>query len=517
MPLSIYRRRRRLAIVIAVTSAVLLAVWEYHGLFPEAYSDPLVVSTPESLVVTHRGGQLESEQIVQYLVALDPATLEVKQRTFYYDPTLVPVTTRDGLVAFFGRAYRSLSEDHPAQLDQDWSVLAVARDPATETLWLFGVHEGSVVARRLRDGAADAPEIVAHTRTEVDHLTATWSDETGPTVLWKEKEQPAVHAARRRGEKFEPMADFSVGDARHWTSVAVGSRQILIYFDRKDKSLSTLTLQVRCCAACNQPPPPSQWTFKDRYQILARRVTGLALATEHDRLRLVLARMTVLQSTTIPLATLAPEPGTALTLIRTMPDWRRWLGLLMPSVLLFFSFSLVYLGFVLLRERRRALAESLGMSSAPVSPYADTMQRIMAHLLDQMLLAPLFYVTGLVPESPDLSFWDPAMLMLIGAGYLVHAVYGFALEAWCGQTIGKRLVGIRVIDRGRNRLSVWRALTRNVLRCVDAYHLLAVVGLASIIATRRKQRIGDLIAGTVVVQTAEEEPARSTDEKACPR
>src|SRR3954447_14024881 len=76
----------------------------------------------------------------------------------------------------------------------------------------------------------------------------------------------------------------------------------------------------------------------------------------------------------------------------------------------------------------------------------------------------------------------------------------FAFCEWrWGQTIGKNATGIEVrsVD-GADRLTFGQASLRNLLRIVDFF----VIGEVMIVATRRKQRLGDKVAKTVVVRRA---------------
>jgi uncharacterized RDD family membrane protein YckC len=77
----------------------------------------------------------------------------------------------------------------------------------------------------------------------------------------------------------------------------------------------------------------------------------------------------------------------------------------------------------------------------------------------------------------------------------------FILLEWLmnGQTPGKRLLHIRVIKQGGYAIHFFDILLRNLLRVVDFLPLFYGVGLTSILFTRDSQRLGDLVAGTLVV------------------
>jgi uncharacterized RDD family membrane protein YckC len=80
-------------------------------------------------------------------------------------------------------------------------------------------------------------------------------------------------------------------------------------------------------------------------------------------------------------------------------------------------------------------------------------------------------------------------------------VYYFALEATIGQTVGKLLVGVRVVGRDRGRPSVLAVAIRTLLRVVDWLPVLYLVGFISMLATgARQQRLGDLVARTGIAR-----------------
>jgi uncharacterized RDD family membrane protein YckC len=69
-----------------------------------------------------------------------------------------------------------------------------------------------------------------------------------------------------------------------------------------------------------------------------------------------------------------------------------------------------------------------------------------------------------------------------------------------GKTPGKAWNDLRVVRSGGRPITLVRSAIRNVLRIVDVLPIFYAVGMAVIFATRRNQRIGDLVAGTYVVR-----------------
>ena len=80
-------------------------------------------------------------------------------------------------------------------------------------------------------------------------------------------------------------------------------------------------------------------------------------------------------------------------------------------------------------------------------------------------------------------------------------VYYFGLEATIGRTVGKLLLGLKVISEDGDRADVVAVAVRTVLRVVDWLPLMYLTGFVAAMATGiRRQRLGDLVAETVVVR-----------------
>lgn len=88
--------------------------------------------------------------------------------------------------------------------------------------------------------------------------------------------------------------------------------------------------------------------------------------------------------------------------------------------------------------------------------------------------------------------------------FLVHWGYFSLFEAfWNGRTPGKWAAKIRVIHRSGRAISFMESLGRNLLRAVDTLPAFYAVGVISIFVSRQHQRLGDMVAGTLVVRDRE--------------
>jgi uncharacterized RDD family membrane protein YckC len=75
---------------------------------------------------------------------------------------------------------------------------------------------------------------------------------------------------------------------------------------------------------------------------------------------------------------------------------------------------------------------------------------------------------------------------------------------WNGQTPGKRMLRLRVIREDGRPVTVWEAAARNLLRVFDMMPFpFYSIGLVSVFMSSRDQRVGDFVAGTVVVRERE--------------
>ncbi len=141
--------------------------------------------------------------------------------------------------------------------------------------------------------------------------------------------------------------------------------------------------------------------------------------------------------------------------------------------------------------------------------YAGFTRRILSALIDHIiiiflesaLLIVYFLILLLLTSlgiSPDLhSSLIISVVFLVSILLLLPFFYFFLSEYyWDGQTIGKRIFRIKVIRRSGVGLDIVSCFLRNLFRLVDIIYL---VGLWFVLLHRDEQRIGDLIAGTVVI------------------
>jgi len=111
----------------------------------------------------------------------------------------------------------------------------------------------------------------------------------------------------------------------------------------------------------------------------------------------------------------------------------------------------------------------------------------------------LLIVWAVISVSGYRSVW--LIAIVISSLFLLHFGYFIGFEIlWNGQTPGKRKAGLRVIKDSGRPLSPFETVARNLLRIVDQLPGFYAVGLIAIVSTKSNKRLGDLVAGSIVVR-----------------
>jgi uncharacterized RDD family membrane protein YckC len=88
--------------------------------------------------------------------------------------------------------------------------------------------------------------------------------------------------------------------------------------------------------------------------------------------------------------------------------------------------------------------------------------------------------------------------------FIIEWLYPVLFEVYMrGQTPGKRLLGISVINDDLSPVTLGTSMVRNLLRTVDFLPLFYLAGLICMLSNRRFQRLGDIAAGTLVISVPE--------------
>ena len=132
-------------------------------------------------------------------------------------------------------------------------------------------------------------------------------------------------------------------------------------------------------------------------------------------------------------------------------------------------------------------------------------RRVVATLVDGLVLGLAYgmvaWAFGTVTTTGAYSWaaetsTAPTLLYALGA-----FAYFALLEGYRGQTLGKMVVGVRVVDEQTGQVpGLGKAAIRTVLRLIDGL-LAYLVAFIVVLVTPRRQRLGDMAGRTLVVRT----------------
>jgi uncharacterized RDD family membrane protein YckC len=160
--------------------------------------------------------------------------------------------------------------------------------------------------------------------------------------------------------------------------------------------------------------------------------------------------------------------------------------------------------------RRVATPEGIELTLRLAGP----VPRALAWSVDFLLRAAVVLVVSMIASR----FGRAGMGVVLIAAFFVEWLLPAWFEAmWGGQTPGKRLFHLAVLNDDGTPVRWPGALTRNLLRAADFLPFLYGVGLLTMLMNRDFKRLGDLAAGTVVVYQAEKVAAARAIPQAPPQ
>ncbi len=125
-------------------------------------------------------------------------------------------------------------------------------------------------------------------------------------------------------------------------------------------------------------------------------------------------------------------------------------------------------------------------------------------LIDLMVSYVIFYGVAALTGSTTQQggFYLRGAPFFIGLGLCL--AYFVVFEAMLGATLGKLATHLRVVREADGGPIGWRAsIIRNLMRLIDGL-VLYLIGFIAVCLTRKRQRLGDLVANTMVVRRARE-------------
>jgi uncharacterized RDD family membrane protein YckC len=131
---------------------------------------------------------------------------------------------------------------------------------------------------------------------------------------------------------------------------------------------------------------------------------------------------------------------------------------------------------------------------------AKPWKRLAAWLIDEFILSMVVALPVYLLLEEPYPYTRTAQILVVAS-----LIYFSALEGWRGQSIGKHIMNLIVCGEDGGQVGFKKAL----LRRVGLATIFGLFDAAAILATAKKQRLFDIIAGTVVVEATREREARA--------
>jgi uncharacterized RDD family membrane protein YckC len=145
-----------------------------------------------------------------------------------------------------------------------------------------------------------------------------------------------------------------------------------------------------------------------------------------------------------------------------------------------------------------------GLGSRFMAAFLDIVIEIVLYLV-LFLLSLIWATSGLL--SGNRSIWWNAFVTLVL--FCINWGYYAVFEAlWKGQTPGKRWAKIRVIKDSGRPINAFEAISRNLIRFIDFLPLFYGVGVVTMLLNAKHRRLGDYVAGTLVVHESSDSEAK---------
>jgi uncharacterized RDD family membrane protein YckC len=127
--------------------------------------------------------------------------------------------------------------------------------------------------------------------------------------------------------------------------------------------------------------------------------------------------------------------------------------------------------------------------------------RFLAWIVDFACISAIMVAINMGIQLTQLVSLDFARAAAIISYFVVSIGYGILCEWYYkGQTFGKRLMSVRVMDIQGLRLQFSQIVIRNLLRFIDSLPVGYLVGGLSCLLSPKSQRLGDLAANTIVTR-----------------
>lgn len=144
-------------------------------------------------------------------------------------------------------------------------------------------------------------------------------------------------------------------------------------------------------------------------------------------------------------------------------------------------------------------------------PVAGLGERVAAYLIDfaMFLVIYFFSLIALAIIGIESTLENSTIVILVIIFAVCYVFYDLLCEvAFNGQSLGKKLLKIKVVSIDGGQASIGQYFIRWVFRIIDFTLTSNLLGFISVAVSEKKQRIGDIVAGTTLIRTV---PATKID------
>jgi len=131
---------------------------------------------------------------------------------------------------------------------------------------------------------------------------------------------------------------------------------------------------------------------------------------------------------------------------------------------------------------------------------AGVASRLLARLIDSIMLLFVFYALMIVMVVLSVSNPTLALILAIVIGFALVFVYPMVIESrWNGRTVGKYAMGLRVVTTEGGPVRLSHTAIRSMLQLIDILVTAGGAAVVAAISSEHGQRLGDMAAGTYVI------------------
>jgi len=135
---------------------------------------------------------------------------------------------------------------------------------------------------------------------------------------------------------------------------------------------------------------------------------------------------------------------------------------------------------------------------------ADIFERILAWLTDAIILGAYSFIISMIWGAIEVSgftdsenaFWIPFLLIVLPT----FLYYPVVETVWKGYTLGKKIVGIRVVKIDGSRPTLGSFVIRWLFRLLEVSIMAGSIAIVTILLNGKGQRLGDIVAKTTVIK-----------------